>query len=146
MWLSPQMRDGTVLVLAVSLLWGITPIMDKVVADRTTPGAIMAIRFTTTFVCILPLYFMSSVRTQLSEMSLQTFFYAIGAAILSAIFGIFLYFMAMKKMEATKVTPICATYPLVTLILGILFLHEQMTLTKIVGTVLAVAGVILISL
>lgn len=140
------MRDGTLLVLGVALLWGMTPILDKLGADRTSATAIMAVRFTTTFLCVIPLYFMPTVREELARMEGRTMGIIISAAVLSAIFGIYLYFLAMKKMEATKVTPICATYPLVTLLMGILLLHEQITWTKVIGTILAVAGVVLISL
>lgn len=139
------MRSGVVLALMTSVLWGITPIFDKLAAGRTSAGTMMAVRFTTTFLCVLPLYLIPSYRQEIFQLDRRTFFYIAGAAVLSAIIGIFLYFLALKKMEATQVTPIAATYPLITFVLGVLFLQEQAGWTKTVGTILAVAGVALIS-
>ena len=114
--------------------------------EKASAGAVMAVRFTTTFVCILPLLLMPGLRSEIFQLEARTLAYIVGAAILSAIFGLYLYFAAIKRMEATQVVPICATYPLITFLMGVLFLQEHLTWTKAAGTVLAVAGVILISL
>ena len=132
--------------MITALLWGITPIFDKLCVAKASPAAVMAVRFTTTFLCILPLYLIPSFRSQIFALDTRTTLYVVSAAVLSAILGIFLYYWAMTKMEATKVTPICATYPLVTFVLGILFLHEKMTWTKATGTILSVLGIIFLSL
>jgi len=129
-----------------SVLWGVTPVLDKLGMEKASAGAVMAVRFTTTFVCILPLLLMPGLRSEIFQLEARTLAYIVGAAILSAIFGLYLYFAAIKRMEATQVVPICATYPLITFLMGVLFLQEHLTWTKAAGTVLAVAGVILISL
>lgn len=140
------MKDGVMLALVTSILWGITPIFDKLGVEKATPTAVMAIRFTTTFLCVLPLYFLSGVRTELAGLDGRTIGYIVASAVISAIFGIFLYYMAMKRMDATQVTPICATYPLITFVLGVLFLQEKLSWAKAIGTILAVIGVVIISL
>ncbi len=140
------MRDGVLMALTTSLLWGITPIFDKLGVEKASTGAVMIIRFTTTFFCILPLYFIPTFREEIFKLDGRTVMYISAAAVISAIFGICLYFMAMKRMEATKVTPICATYPLVTFVLGILILREQFNWIKMLGTALVVAGIALLSL
>lgn len=140
------MRDGMVLALITSFLWGFTPILDKIGVAKASPQAVMAIRFTTTFLFILPLFFIPSTRAEITGLDGRTVGIIVLAAVLSAIFGIYLYFLAMKKMEATQVTPLCATYPLITFVMGVLFLQEQLTWTKAAGTLLAVAGIILLSL
>ena len=140
------MRDGIILALLTSVLWGITPIFDKLGVAKASPTAIMAIRFSTTFLCILPLFLMPGVRAEIRSLDSRTLGYIIVAAVLSAILGICMYFMAMKRMEATRVTAICATYPLVTFILGVVFLQEGISWTKAVGTILTVAGIVFLSL
>lgn len=134
-----------ILALMTSLLWGLTPILDKLSVSKASPSAVMAIRFTTTFFCVLPLFFIPRLRTEIAALPARTVWTIVTAAVLSAIFGIGLYFMAMRTMEATRVTTVCATYPLITFILGVMFLQEPVNLTKALGTVFAVAGIILLS-
>lgn len=141
-----RMKEGTVLALMTALLWGITPVMDKIGVAKATPAAVMVVRFTTTFVCILPLVMVPRIRQEVAALDRRTLLYIIGAAVLSAIIGIYFYFWAMTKMDASRVTPICATYPMLTFLLGWMFLHEPITWTKTVGTVLTVIGVVLVSL
>ncbi|MBI4178890.1 DMT family transporter [bacterium] len=138
------MRSGLWLALLTSLLWGITPLFDKLGSLKASAGAMMAVRFTTTFLCVLPLFLMPTYREEILNLDGRTLFYIVAGAVLSAIFGIFLYFMALKRMDASQVTPIAATYPLVTFVLSILILQEQFTWFKMLGTLLAVAGVVLI--
>lgn len=140
------MREGTVLALMTSVLWGITPILDKIGVGKASPSAVMAIRFTTTFFCVIPLFFLPRLRSEIVNLDSRTVGCIVSAAILSAIMGITMYFMAMKTMEATQVTPICASYPLMTFVLGVIILHEPLTLMKTLGTILTVAGVVLLSL
>lgn len=134
------------MAIVTSILWGITPVMDKLVAARASSTTILTVRFTATFVCILPLFFVPSIRREIMGLDIRTASYMIGGAVLSAIIGLFLYFSALKRLEATKVTPICASYPLVTFILGAALLHEPLTWTKSIGTILTVIGVVLLSL
>jgi transporter family protein len=54
-------------------------------------------------------------------------------------------FYALTQGEASRVVPASSAYPAVTLIGAALFLGETITVPRIIGTVLVVAGVVLIS-
>jgi transporter family protein len=56
-----------------------------------------------------------------------------------------LFFFALTKGEASKVVPVSSAYPVVTVIGSALFLSESITSLRIAGTVLVVAGVVLLS-
>ncbi len=59
--------------------------------------------------------------------------------------SLILFFYALTKGPASQVTPATSAYPVVTVIGSALFLSEQITLVRGVGTALVVAGVVLLS-
>jgi len=61
------------------------------------------------------------------------------------ILGMYVYYQALGASEASRVVPLCATYPLVAFVLAVVFLRETFTVEKMAGTVLVVGGVYLLS-
>ncbi len=59
--------------------------------------------------------------------------------------SLILLFVALTKGDASKVVPAGSAYPVVTVIGSALFLSESITLLRVVGTTLVVAGVVLLS-
>lgn len=71
-----------------------------------------------------------------------------GWAILSAvcaIAGLVALYLALGNGEASKIIPISAAYPAVTLILAALFLSENVSLPRVGGMALVVAGVVVLT-
>ena len=56
-----------------------------------------------------------------------------------------LFFYALTKGEASTVVPATSAYPLVTLVGAAIFLGERITVARVIGAVLIIAGVIVIS-
>jgi transporter family protein len=59
--------------------------------------------------------------------------------------SLILLFFALTKGDASKVVPAGSAYPVVTVVGSALFLGEAITLLRVAGTVLVVAGVVLLS-
>ena len=60
--------------------------------------------------------------------------------------GAFTSFTALERGgKASIVIPLCYLYPLVTIFLAIIFLHERLTRVQVIGIVLAIVGAILLS-
>lgn len=55
------------------------------------------------------------------------------------------FYLALEGGEASKVVPVSAAYPAVTLVLSAIFLSENISLTKIGGLLLVIGGVIVLS-
>ena len=60
--------------------------------------------------------------------------------------GLIALYVALASGEASKVVPISAAYPAVTLILSALFLSEKLTLRRGIGVVMVVAGVVMVTM
>lgn len=69
---------------------------------------------------------------------------AAGAVLASAL-GQAFYFLAIKHADASRVVPFTASYPAIALVLGVAVLHEPLTLPKVAGTMLVLAGLMLLS-
>jgi uncharacterized membrane protein len=67
------------------------------------------------------------------------------ATALAASSALILFFYALTKGPASQVTPATSAYPIVTVVGSALFLSEEITLLRVVGTVLVVGGVVLLS-
>ena len=53
--------------------------------------------------------------------------------------------LALERGDASQVVPISAAYPIVTLLLAVLFLSEPITAARLTGVLLVVVGVILVA-
>ncbi|MGB9827728.1 MAG: EamA family transporter [Thermosphaera sp.] len=69
--------------------------------------------------------------------------------LIAGFFGTLGYLFMVKALEQGKasiVITITAVYPVITLALSILILHENLSLTQFIGIILAVIGVVLMSI
>jgi transporter family protein len=63
---------------------------------------------------------------------------------MAGILGMWTYYMALKMEATSKVVPIAACYPLVTAFLSVLILNEGLSVSRVIGTALIVAGIWLV--
>lgn len=75
---------------------------------------------------------------------LKTMLFLIAGGIMASVLGQILFYSALKQGEASKLVPVAGMYPLVSFILGLIFLGETFTLSKGFGMVLVVLGVFLL--
>lgn len=59
--------------------------------------------------------------------------------------GAFLFFNAIAQGEASKVVVITSLYPIVTTMLAVFFLNEAVSLSKVVGIILCLVGIVILS-
>ncbi len=73
----------------------------------------------------------------------------ISIAMLVALFGVIgtiLFFFTLSKTKASVLVPLTALYPVVTVLLSIIFLKEKVTLAQGIGIVLAIIASVLLSI
>ena len=81
---------------------------------------------------------------QLAQFSSKTFVFVVLSALAGAASWL-AYFRALQLGEASRVAPIDRLSVIFTLVLALVFLHEGLSWGKIGGTLLMVAGAILIA-
>jgi transporter family protein len=70
---------------------------------------------------------------------------AAAAAGLCGGFALFFFFKALVTGPATVVVPLTSLYPVITVILGVVFLQESLNVRQVVGIILAIVAVWLLS-
>jgi transporter family protein len=137
-------KYGFLFSLLAAVLWGLTPVVEKLGLARATPIVGVAIRSVAIAVILIGIIIFGGCWQAVKAVDAKTAFYLILGGIMAGLCGQWAYFKALKYWESSRVVPIAGAYPLVALVTSILFLGEELTLAKAIGTMLVVAGVILL--
>ena len=60
--------------------------------------------------------------------------------------GVILFYFTLSKTKASILVPLTALYPVVTIVLSLIFLKEKITLVQGAGIVLAIVASVLLSI
>ena len=129
------------LVVTAALLWGATPILEKIGLAKVDPLAGITIRSTIAAVSLLILTLLLGRGRALIEVGGKAFLLFGASGLLAGALGMWAYYAALKMEATSKIVPISATYPLVTALLSVLILREGVTLPRVVGTAFIVIGI-----
>ncbi len=131
--------------LLAAFTWGFAPILEKLGLSKIPA---MTGLFYRSFgvmlgMMILGVWQMEGVKATLGQ-GLGTWGYLVAGGFLASIIGQIFFYNALKHGEASQVVPIGASYPLLSFLLGVLFLGEKLTLAKASGMVFVIVGVFLL--
>ncbi len=127
-----------------TLFWGMAAIFDKLALGKTSPITGMMVR---QFILTGVLVGVGAVSGRLGGMGSldgRTVFFFGLSGICGGVAGLWAYYHALRLGGASLVVPITATYPLITVLLSWLVLHEALTVPRVIGTGLIVMGVWLV--
>ena len=131
------------LILTV-LLWGIAPIFDKGALRDGSPLAGVFLRSMVIGIAVTFIGLLSGRLKEAFSLPTRSAIYFIASALFAGCLGVFTYYRALQLAPSSKIVPLAATYPLVTALLSITFLGEQLTIARLVGIILIVCGVVLV--
>jgi len=129
------------LLIVTALLWGSTPIVEKVALTKVDPLIGVTIRSATVTVSLFLLTFFLGKGKALMEVDGKSFLLFSASGMMAGLLGMWTYYSALKMEATSKIVPIAATYPLVTALFSVLILREEVTLPRVVGTALIVIGI-----
>lgn len=134
--------SNNLLILITIVCWGVGSFFYKLANDNIHPMMVSAV-VTLLYLVLIPV---GMIVFKISpSINWNGFMYAaIGG--LGMCLGSLAYFFALQKGEVGLITASTAVYPALTLMLGAIFLREGITVTKIVGCLLALCSVYLLSL
>ncbi|MBI4712876.1 MAG: EamA family transporter [Planctomycetes bacterium] len=139
------MQSNIILLLILTaLLWGVTPIIEKRALQGAEPFIGLIFRnMTVTFILVIAVLATGKIKEVLNTSPRTMLLFAF-TGVTAGLLAMLTYFAALKLGATSKVVPVTATYPLVTVILGVLILGEQVTLMRVIGTILIIAGIWLV--
>jgi transporter family protein len=139
------MNKSFVFALLTAVVWGLAPAFEKMGLDgKIDPFIGVVIRtIPIALITFVALFFMGRTH-ELARIDLKSALLVASGGILAGLVGQFLFYSALKSGEASVVVPVAAIYPLIALVVSILFLGEAITWQKAVGATLVAGGVMLL--
>ena len=132
------------LLIITTLLWGSTPILEKMGLTKVDPLIGVTIRSAIVTAGLFLLTFLLGKGRALMELDGKSIFLFGASGMMAGLLGMWTYYGALKIGATSKIVPIAACYPLVTALLSVLILKEGVTLHRVIGTALIVSGVWLV--
>jgi transporter family protein len=129
------------LLIVTTLLWGFTPILEKVALTKVDPLVGVTIRSALVTAGLFILTFLVGKGRALMEVDGRSFLLFGASGMMAGLLGMWTYYAALKMEATSKIVPIAASYPLVTALLSVLILREEVTLPRVVGTAFIVIGI-----
>jgi len=134
----------TVLLVITAVLWGATPILEKIGLAKVDPLIAVTIRSTIVTVGLLVITLAMGKGKALLEVEAKGVFLFGASGVMAGILAMWTYYTALKAGATSKIVPISACYPLVTVLLSALILREGITFARVMGTALIVSGIWLV--
>lgn len=139
------------LAITAALIWGVVAFIEKVglSGKGVDPSEAVIVRtlgcFFGAIVLFIILYFMNSGNiATFKNPDWKSIAIILVAGMFGSVFGQVFFYQALQLGNASVVTPVAASYPLITFILCILFLGEPLTISKAAGVVCVITGIVLL--
>ena len=133
-------------LLLTAILWGSSPILEKMGLSRATAFAAVTIRSIVITSILIIIMFLTNKTKEVFLVSPKTILIFATSGIMAGLAGMWTYFMALKMGATSRVVPIAATYPLVTALLSFIILQEKFTVIRFIGTIVIVCGIWLVKI
>jgi transporter family protein len=132
------------LLLVTMVLWGSTPLIEKLGLKDVDPLTGIFVRSLAIAVILFVVYLFTGRLHELTKISVKNFSLFAASGIMAGLVGMWTYFYLLKDGMTSKIVPIAASYPLITAILSVLVLGEQVTVQRMIGIILTIVGIILV--
>ncbi len=128
-----------------AIIWGLAPAFEKTgLSGKVDPYVGVVIRTIPVVIVSITGLFLLGKAGELAHLETRNIFFLAIGGLIAGFLGQLTLYNALKAGEASIVVPISATYPLITLVIAVLFLGESVTLTKVLGIILVISGVALL--
>ncbi len=138
-----------ILAASTALLWGIAPLFEKVGLAKIDPSLGVILRGLAVFIGVIfaaawiyrPGAQNNGFLAAINGVDKVAVLFIFAGGLIATLFGQMFFYRALKMGEASTIVPVAASYPVITFLLGTLFLGESFTLPKVFGLILVMSGV-----
>jgi transporter family protein len=137
---------GEFLALATAICWGLSGFYDKKAIEAGLEPVIASIiRIGTAFLILLAFIFATGYARKIFSINAEAGLYAGLGGLFGGALGVILFYLTLQKIELAKAAPIASIFPLITVLLAIYFLHEDVSYTKVlIGALSITVGIALV--
>lgn len=128
------------LALFAMICWGLAPVFGKLGLSKIDPLSGLIIRTYISAALLTGFIFRKGIIAPFREISLKSAIFLGIEGILATLVGDLAYYAAIKYGDVSFVTIVMSCSPIISIVTAILFLNEQITLYRLIGTILIVVG------
>jgi bacterial/archaeal transporter family protein len=136
---------GVLMGLLCAASWAIGSVSIRNLARKLDPFTLNAPRTLAAGIVMLVMVLATGRTPLYATVTPYKLFFLVASIAISSVIGDALYVTGLARMGVSRTLPIANSYPVLTLVLGLIFLHEKFSLPIGIGLVLVFAGVILVS-
>lgn len=142
--MTADLQTGITYALTAGILWGIAPLLLKrgMVRSNVSTATLIEQVISVAFLAVLTL---AQGHHVFSELSAKAFWSFAAAGMVGASFGKIFYYKGIDKVGASKATSVKNSSPILTTILAVIFLGEELTWPIAVGVVAIVFGIVVLT-
>lgn len=126
------------------ILWGLWGFLGKI-SSQHMPNKTLVIIACLGFALSFPIVYALFPKSFTFSFNKPSYYAALFSGIIAGL-GVIFFYIALDKGDASRVVAFTAMYPLITVVLSYFFLHESMTVYKILGVFFALAAAFFLSL
>ena len=143
------MNPTTLALTAITIvLWGIIPIVDKVALTQQVASPLIgiAIRATAVAIIAVPLALIyGDGATTIRTMPASAIGLYVASGVISLLLAQYAYYALLQQAEVARVFPfLFSAAPVVTITIGVLAMHETLSLKQAIGALLVIGGGLLL--
>ena len=130
--------------LLTACVWGVVPLIEKVGLGTAPPTVGVIVRSLGVTLGVLIFGGLWSPWAAMRALSWRSIVLLAGGGFLASFAGQLAFYHALRSGAVSQVTPVAGAYPLVAALLGWWVLREPLTLTRALGALCVVLGVVLL--
>ena len=135
------MKDWVLPTILTLLAWGLWAFLPKLATKYIDPQSAMV--YQALGGVLVGLVMLISLKFQV-QFNIPGFTLSLAIGILG-FFGAFMYLVAVSRGPLTLVAPVTALYPMIAILLGIIFFQEALSIKQGIGIALSLVSIYLIS-
>lgn len=142
--ISFDIRLGDFLIIAATILWAIeTTISKKVMLNKESNWVVTFSRMFFGSVILFAIIFLTGNTSMLLSLTKQQMIYIIISTIFLLLY-VLTFYWGLKYINLSKASTILLLAPVISLVLGVLYLNEKVMLLQFIGTILILIGAVMI--
>jgi len=127
--------------LCAAVVWGVVPLLEKSGLAKVAPLTGLYYRCMGIVVSSLILGFFFLKPKEIRSVDVRSASLLVASGFLASFLAQLFFYNGLKQGETSRIVPIAASYPLLTFLLGVLFFNETISVLKIAGVFLVIAGI-----
>ncbi|MFZ5801627.1 MAG: EamA family transporter [Candidatus Omnitrophota bacterium] len=132
--------------ILAAVIWGLVPILEKAGLVNVRPLAGLFYRCFGVVIGVILLGLFMVKPEDIRAVEVRSVVLLILSGFLASFVAQICFYNGLKLGDVSKVVPISGSYPLIAFLLGVLFLGESLSVWKIAGAVLVIAGIWLLKI